>query len=241
MDGCRIGWFFVRGGSGPLTFGAVSKLAGLIADMPGYAEARVFVDIPIGLRDLSATPRSCDVEARRRLGPGRASSVFPPPLRALLGQSSYASALERSRKLCGKGLSKQAFAILPKIREVDDLLAESGRARAIVREVHPELCFWAFGGGKPMAHGKKKGEGFCERMEVLERVLPGSSDLANAALARYRRSDVARDDIVDALVLAATASAPDGALRTVPGIPEYDSRRLPMEMVYPAINLSEAR
>jgi len=57
----------------------------------------------------------------------------------------------------------------------------------------------------------------------------------------YRRSEVARDDIVDALVVAATAAVPDASLRTVPFIPEHDSKRLPMEMVYSTIDVRSAR
>jgi len=139
--------------------------------------------------------------------------------------------------LCGKGLTRQAFEIVPKIREVDDLLAESERARSMVREVHPELCFWAFGEGKPMRNGKKTDDGFRERMAVLEQLLPGCGEVVRSALSRYRRKEVLRDDMVDALVLAATAAAPDSTLRTVPATPERDSRGLPMEMVYSAINL----
>lgn len=235
VDGCKAGWFFVRGGCGRLGCGIAASFTELIGGMP--AGARVFVDIPIGLRDRCAEPRACDVEARKLLGRGRASSVFPPPLRAILGASSYTDALYLSRSLCGKGLSRQAFGIAPKIREVDDLLADSEYAQLSVREVHPEVCFWAFAGGKPMVHRKKEEVGFRERMALLERVFPGCEELVRATLGRYRRKDVARDDIADALVLAATASAPDAALKTIPAHPDYDARGLPMEMVYSAINL----
>ena len=78
-------------------------------------------------------------------------------------------------------------------------------------------------------------------MELLKHVLPGSESLVVAALSQYRRKDVARDDIADALILSATATAPKASLRTVPDTPELDSMGRPMEMVYSiAMSLSVA-
>ena len=60
-----------------------------------------------------------------------------------------------SRRLTGKGLSRQAFAIAPKIKEVDDFLQSCPTAEVTVREAHPEICFWALNGGCPMRYQKK--------------------------------------------------------------------------------------
>ncbi len=237
VDGCRKGWFFVSVEHDRLDFGVVAELAELVARTPGGSS--MFVDIPIGLRDDDATARGCDTEARKYLGP-RASSVFPAPTRAILHEENYAAALKKSRKVTGKGFSKQVFFILPKIREVDTLLGSDTRARAMVRESHPELCFWALAGGRPMAHKKKLTEGFVERMAVLEKVMPGARDLVDAALQRYQRSEVLRDDIVDALVTAATAASEKEYLLTLPERPARDSTGLPMEMVYSARYLTQA-
>ena len=76
----------------------------------------------------------------------------------------------------------------------------------MVREVHPELCFWGLNGGQAMLHRKKTRDGFAERMAILERMLPESARTAREALAKYLRRDVARDDIADALVALATAA-----------------------------------
>ena len=51
-------------------------------------------------------------------------------------------------------------------------------------------------------------------------------------LRQFKRREVARDDAVDALAAALTASAPAAALRTLPPRPQEDRARLPMEMVY---------
>ena len=52
--------------------------------------------------------------------------------------------------------SRQSFAIYPKIKEVDSLLQRNPRARTILREVHPEICFWALSGQISMSINKKK-------------------------------------------------------------------------------------
>lgn len=168
------------------------------------------------------------------LGPGRASSVFSSPIRAILNELTHAEASDKSRRLAGTGISQQAFAIIPKIREVDELFVQSERARekVSIREIHPEVCFWALNDGVPMANTKKSEAGFSERMALIERHLAGAKKLAARVFKDYLRKEVARDDIADALVALITAMGPPGEIRTLPTEPELDSRGLPMEMVY---------
>ncbi len=47
--------------------------------------------------------------------------------------------------------------------------------------------------------------------------------------AKYRRKDVAKDDVLDALVAAITALGP---LNSLPDPPELDDKGLPMQMLY---------
>ncbi|MFT4560909.1 MAG: putative RNase H-like nuclease [Gammaproteobacteria bacterium] len=230
IDGCCAGWFYVREQAGQFIFGIVEKLADLLSNEP--AQSVVFIDMPIGLRDASATPRGCDVAARKFLGRPRSSSVFAVPLRGVLDCDDYASALAENRRLSGKGFSKQAFGIIRKIREVDELLANGTGSKVIVREIHPELCFWAFAGGHAMTHSKKTQAGFLERLAVLQPSMPGASQIVTDALRQYRRRDLSRDDIVDALAALATARQPLKRLSTAPLVPEKDSRGLSMENVY---------
>lgn len=230
IDGCRAGWFYVEAGHEGLTCGIVSRLDELLER--AQEDAVLCVDIPIGLRDDDGTARECDTEARRCLGRPRASSVFPAPVRSILDIKPYANALNESRKITGKGLSQQAFAIAPKIREVDELMNSCAKARRLVREVHPEICFWALSGRRPMFYRKKTREGYAERMALLERVLPGSKELAARAATDFRRNEVALDDIADALVAAFVASSISAELLTLPERPPRDAKGLPMEMVY---------
>jgi predicted RNase H-like nuclease len=77
--------------------------------------------------------RPCDKQARALLG-ARANSVFALPSRPLLAASTYADArdLIAAAKIgapATKGVSAQAFAIAPKMREADNYLrSESGAA-----------------------------------------------------------------------------------------------------------------
>lgn len=236
VDGCRAGWFAVAFEKGsPVELGVFPSLDRLLHRFEG---ARwILVDIPIGLRSGGPEPRRCDVEARRLLGHPRASSVFPAPCRPVLGAPGYAEANAMSRALTGKGLSRQAWGIVPKIREVDDLLRSEPRQRNTVREVHPELLFPALGAGAggwgpPTVHSKRSEAGYRERLEILATHLPDAEALAREALGRYRRKDVARDDVLDALAAAITADLGRSGLSTVPTDPELDDEGLPMEMVY---------
>jgi len=229
VDGCKGGWIYACISGLEVEFGTVTELIDLVEKAP--SDSRIFVDIPIGLRDSSGEGRKCDVEARRLLRPYRTSSIFNAPIRAILDEPRYESANETSKRLSGKGLSRQSFAIIPKIREVDQLMASSPRARKLIREVHPEVCFYGLAGGHPMEHSKKTKEGFQARLGLLDRYQTGVEDVVEQVLVNYPRKIVAADDILDALVCAITARESDH-WKTVPEQPETDSKGLAMEMVY---------
>tara|TARA_R110002074_G_scaffold399047_1_gene591706 strand:+ start:5855 stop:6874 length:1020 start_codon:yes stop_codon:yes gene_type:complete len=228
VDGCRGGWFYVCLADGKLSGGTVSRVEGLL-EKATLADV-VFVDIPIGLREASPGGRQCDTEARRLLGP-RASSVFNAPIRGILRLPDYQEANTTSRQLTGKGISKQTWNICGKILEVDAVMRADPKARRIIREVHPELCFYGLANGRPMAHNKKVQAGFDQRLEIIESHLPGARDFIDSALAHYPRNIVAADDILDATVAAITASL-GSHWQTLPKQPELDCEGLPMEMVY---------
>ena len=229
VDGCKAGWFYVRIQGRGINHGIVTHLSELVEEAP--KDSYVFVDIPIGLRDIDRTSRACDTAARRLLGSPRRSSIFNAPIRAVLTHTDYATANAQSKKISGKGLSRQSFAITPKVKEVDDLLCSSEKARSIIREVHPELCFYGLSGRRPMTHRKKSRAGFQERLAVLKSHCAAAETVVDEALSAYLRKHVAADDVLDALVCAITASMPD-YWRTVPEIPDADSQGVPMEMVY---------
>jgi predicted RNase H-like nuclease len=157
--------------------------------------ALVAVDMPIGLVDRGS--RRCDVEARRRLGPRR-SSVFPAPVRAVLGCRDYPEALAAARAASGVGLSKQAWHLVPKIREVEVVARRLGPA--LVAEVHPELAFVALAGA-PMAAPKRTAAGRQARLAALRGPFPDIDRL----LVRTPHPGAATDDLLDAAALAWSA------------------------------------
>ena len=113
--------------------------------------------------------------------------MFPAPRRAALGATSHSEASERNRHVSGKGLSQQTFHILHKIAEVDTLLRADRRARQVIREVHPEILFWALNNDVSMAKRKKRSEGIRERVMVLERHYKGAAELIEEVGREYRR------------------------------------------------------
>lgn len=83
-----------------------------------------------------------------------------------------------------------------------------------------------------MTYYKRTQEGFDERLSVIRKFYGDCDELVDDALLEYKRSDVNKDDILDALVAAVTARCGINALKTIPVAPELDERGLPMEMVY---------
>ena len=190
----------------------------------------ILIDIPIGLKAEGRAERRCDPEARKLLGPRR-SSVFPAPCREAIYVQSYQEACDVNQRLTGKRLSVENWNIIPKIREMDCLLSDYTSARGRIREIHPELCFWGLA-GHPMQYAKKRNEGLSERTQLLQSIYPQTADIIAHALSTYKRKDVARDDLLDALAAAVTGSIGGDDLVSIPQEPEFDERGLRMEMVY---------
>ena len=237
VDGCSLGWFGVgysgNGAYEMMTFRTFVEL------LNQYREAQlILVDIPIGLPE-GEERRHCDGIARGHLGSPRSSSVFTAPTRQTVRQAEqfptdYPAARALERQVTGRrGISQQAFAIAPKIAEVERvILARGADAIPQIREVHSEVCFWALNNQHPMNHRKKNMHGVTERIGVLGEVEARTEEIYNTACRQYRRNRVARDDILDALVAAVTAYLGHDQLQTLPANPPRDAKRLPMEMVY---------
>lgn len=198
----------------------------------------LLIDMPIGLPDNES--RACDSAARGRLG-ARSSSVFPVPCRAVVeyrqregGAADYEHANRLQREQLNAGLSKQAWNITPKIAAVDALLRERSPAVEI-RESHPECCFAALNDWYPIAQPKSTTRGRAARFGVLENELDGWRGCYAAALDDHYRKSLARDDIIDALVLVAAGQYEHTSL---PETPPTDAAGLPMQIVVPDIEPS---
>lgn len=231
VDGCKGGWFAIalteNGDPEPKCFRNISEL------WNKYKKASIIlIDIPIGLRDEGNKERKCDKEAREKLGSPRKSSVFPAPCRPAIYKKKYETARDINKRKTDRKLTLQTWAIIPKILEVDNLIRENKEASLIMKEIHPEICFWALA-GHPMVHSKKKPEGQNERIKVLESVYPGADDIITYAKSTYRRKELAIDDILDAFAAAVTAMLGyKNAFERLPQKLEKDSQGLPMQMLY---------
>jgi predicted RNase H-like nuclease len=162
-------------------------------DVPALA-GRIGVDIPIGLPDRGR--RAVETEVRRHL-PGRGSTVFPTPVRAVLAARDYAEACAISRERCdGRAISRQTWLITSKIAEVDAVLAADPALDERIAEAHPELAFATMNGGTPVPR-KKSAEGAAARHRLLTEWLGGPVPLPVP-----RPAGVAADDLLDALACA---------------------------------------
>jgi predicted RNase H-like nuclease len=227
VDGCRGGWFraSLETASGELRFEVVRAAAELAREPH---PAVVALDMPIGLPQ--AGPRACDREARLVLRERR-SSVFPAPIRPALAARSQAEASEITRRADGRGVAAQAFGIFPKVRELDEALANDPALRAAIHEVHPEVCFWAWNGRRPMPWPKRARVGARERTALAEAWL-GAGIVARAR-AGHTRHALAEDDILDAIAALWTAQRiAHGTAQTLPARPPRDASGLPMQIVF---------
>ena len=217
LDGCKAGWAAVmvdlNGIEAPRR--AVFEQ---FQDAYDWGAQVIAVDMPIGFEAAPLNPpgRACERLARQRLG-ARRSSIFPSPLRIALSASDYEQANQLNRAAGGPGLSKQAYHLFAKIREVDDVMTPD-LSRGVVFETHPELTFNELS-GEPALHRKKTREGREERLALL--VAHGLPD-ALFAPHPFKASLCAPDDLIDAGLCALTAMriAEGEALRLPPDPPE---------------------
>lgn len=230
VDGCRAGWV-----------AAVARLRGArlgqlrITICPTFRDVLrlsprpriIAVDMPIGLLDRAQRGgRACDQAARRILG-RRASCVFTPPSRLILSATAYGAARRES-------LSRQAFNIMPKIREVDRVVTRRLQQRIV--EAHPELAFARLA-DRPMRFNKKTPAGRRQRLRALTKAIPSLSAriarLLDEITTALPRRVLSPDDVLDAVVLSLTAmrALRRDALR-VPEDPPRDRRGLRMEIWY---------
>jgi predicted RNase H-like nuclease len=124
----------------------------------------------------------------------------------------------------GKAISKQTFAILPKIREIDVRLQTRVDLRSVVREIHPEVSFAQLA-GRPMIYPKSSKAGREERRSALARAFPNLAKTEDAG----RKQGLPIEDILDATVACWSASGlATGVGRPLPETASMDSAGLPM-------------
>ena len=235
-DGCPGGWIVVahpRDQPGLATCQIFPTFAELVRALSHCAA--IAIDIPIGLPDSVTTGgRTADREARAVLG-ARQSSIFAVPARPAVSCADYrdacAAALAHSDP--PRMVSKQAFNLFPKIREVDDHMTPDLQARVI--ECHPEVAFWAMNDRQPLSQPKKvKSRPFDSGLELRRQLLlqQGYNPAFLAGPDCLRRI-AAPDDFLDACAAAWTASrVAAGIAGRFPINPPTDKRGLRMEITF---------
>ena len=228
VDGCKKGWFCVTKNlcAGDINSAVYSDAKSLLQQQP--EPLIIAIDIPIGLTE--AGPRICDIEARKLLGPRR-SSVFPAPIRPALQGNTRQEADLISRQVDGRGVPAQAFAIYSKIRDLDRILSAKPQLQERIKEVHPEVCFWAWNDKEAMPNTKKSKEGKAQRRALINQVF--GTETVNKIRAEYQRSIVSTDDIHDAFVALWTAERIfEGKAGVIPDPSPLDAMGIYMEMWY---------
>ena len=226
VDGAKGGWMAVWWEGGRFRYRLYSEARTLVE---AHRAARVIaVDIPIGLADKGGRP--ADAEARAFVGGKRASSVFSTPVRGILDATSQAEASSRHRQIDGRGFGAQSFAILPKIRQWDELLQVDADARRQVWEIHPEVSFAALNGGAGcgLVDAKRSFVGADLRVGLLANAF--GRDEVMALLRMVPTREAAADDVLDALA----------ALWSAGRIASGEAKSLPANVVPDSAGLAAA-
>lgn len=202
-DGFRDGWFVVlwRPSTGEVRRRTVGNVRALL-DLPEAPDV-LGLDMIVGLPDEAASGgRACDREARKLLGHPRSSSVFSPPAYVALQATSQreASAINRATHPDERGVSIQTFHLFPKMRDVAAHVTPAHQTW--VREVHPELAFYAMNGDAPVPARKHDAAGKRQREDLLAR--NGFPDAADV-LERMVGGPLTADDVLDAHAVCWTA------------------------------------
>ncbi|WP_336022649.1 DUF429 domain-containing protein [Halobellus salinisoli] len=215
VDACPYGWFATVLTGGSIETELYEDFSEVQSD---YQEARVFVDIPVGLP--TGSRRRCDIEARDLLG-CRGNSVFFPPCESAAAVEDYDEANAIHQEDMVHGLSQQAHAISDKINEVREVVGETYDGP--IYESHPELCFYALN-GQPLAYSKSSKRGLGFRRHLLKQKHSGMDDEYEQVLDDTLRKDVRRDDILDSMALALAAQSEE--LQSVPEDPRPEAPRI---------------
>jgi predicted RNase H-like nuclease len=225
VDGCKDGWIAARAPSDGAPAAEdirISVYPTIIALLEDTGEnAIIAIDMPMGLPErINGSGRGPEQAIRSLLGerqssvfaiPGRAAvyAVDPQPsgMAALKQGHQKASAVARSLSEPPRGISFQTFNILPKIRELDQLLVSAPSWRERIFEVHPELAFWRMNDERSLAtpkkiKGKINSQGIDERRALLMR-----HGLPLAIISAPPPRGASVDDQLDALACLVAARA----------------------------------
>jgi len=227
IDGCKGKWLAVAISRNKFEV-AIHENIAEICHKYSVADS-VIIDMPIGLPERIEDIRP-DGKLRKLLK-GKASSVFNTPCRQAVYAPDYTQAIEENKKVLGLAISPLAYAIVPKIREIDVFLKENPDWKNRLVESHPEYCFALLNQGKPVLEKKKKPDGKAVRLSLLSEYYAESCNVIEQFQKTISGSTSKTDDVIDALVLAVIGTL--GLLyefTTVPEKPMKDAKGLYMQI-----------
>lgn len=232
-DGCPPGWAVVlhdiAGRREPQLMVCANMADVLLRpELPGI----IGVDMPIGLPEsVGPGGRGPETELRSRLG-DRQSSVFAIPARAAVYAPDYGEACQRSLETSDppRKISKQAFYLFPKIRQLDGMIREDPGLALILRETHPEGAFMVMNDGEPLGEPKKVKSVVHEPgISLRKRLLRDVAGFPEDFLDRKPPPGVGVDDFIDACACAHVAARiARGQAITFPAEPQRDAHGIPM-------------
>jgi predicted RNase H-like nuclease len=192
VDACTQGWVAIELTDGRFTDSWVAGTLAKLLASSGAEFAAVGVDMPLGLPESGF--RRTDQQARQFVGPRR-NSVFAIPPKAVWEPDNFDQANKVCRAITQQGLSRQAWALRPKLLDANDC-RESGGYR--LYEVHPEVSFREMAGA-PLTDAKTTWHGQAVRRRLLaSHSIQIPDQLGTAGSARP-------DDVLDAAAAAWSA------------------------------------
>lgn len=229
IDGCKGGWIAAVMEYGEIRIEKYRCMEELVYRYKNFDN--MLIDMVIGLPgNLSQYDNRPDSVARRLIAP-RTSTIFAVPSRQTVYECDKESQVRANRQALGKGLSAQARAIIPKMRELDEFLLDNEKYKNVIKESHPEVCFSRLNGSVVMTK-KAQYEGLVERVDILSRFIPEMTYKYITRRAMELKCNA--DDIVDAVCLAVTANLDvQGMAEEIPQDIQMDDAGLKMQMVIP--------
>ena len=197
IDGTSSGWIASIGSSRDKCVSFITITENLNKLLSDYPNSVVVIDMPIELNKKNYL-RECDVLAKRYLGKSFQSSIFIPPLKRVLECTDYKEANMLSKKITGKGLSKQSWNLKSKISEVQGISKLSNK----IYEGHPE-CTFKMLKNETLKAKKKSVLGIFERLGILKEA---GLDPLSITLHLEGTPTIKIDDVLDSMVLFITAS-----------------------------------
>ncbi len=162
----------------------------------------------------------------RPLLAARQSSVFSVPSRRAVFETDYAAACATALATSDppRRVSRQAFQLFRKVREVDALL--SAATQGTVFECHAEVAFWRLNGERAMPTAKRV-RGVPTREGLAERIALLVDHSVEATFFHDLPRGVPLIDAVDAAAIALVArGCAAGVARPFPDPPDVDGRGL---------------